>query len=196
MKSFSEMHVLHAQAMTFATTSWPEGSLDVVEEQEFVYDPDDDSLMESSRAVGAPMESIAKFGTPEEMRDYYELQGEGQLRYWIKNNPQTCCGVTSSRWEGVQPTPCEKPESCTYCRAVSTTRADIAYGLNLGLTTAKLLLFSQDRQWEKLPTPVYSSSSWTFTNVLTEQFSRRSCRTSVVFACLKKKCSWRSRNKS
>ncbi len=75
MKSFSEMHVLHAQAMTLATKSWPEGSLDVVEELEFVYDPDDDALMESNRAVGAPQESIKQFGTPEEVRDYFELQG-------------------------------------------------------------------------------------------------------------------------
>ncbi len=126
------------------------GKLEVDEEQAFVYDPDDEPDLESSQAVGAPKESFARFGTPEEVREYYEVPGEGQQRYWLKNSPKTCCAVASGKWQWMHPVPCENPDGCSYCRAVATTKVDDSYGLSLALTTANLLLFSEEKQWGKL----------------------------------------------
>ncbi len=74
-----------------------------------------------------------------------EVKGEGQQRHWIRNKPATCCA-----W-GFQPVPCEKLGICTYCRAVSTAAADLALGMNRGMTAAKLLVFSKLHKWTQLP---------------------------------------------
>ncbi len=151
MKDISEMTVIQTQTMIFSARDWPEGRLEVHEEPEFVYDPDEDEPTEADLSIGEPKESINEFGTPRELSEYYEVQGEGQQRHWFKNTTQTCCGVAAGRWEGTQAAPCDKPDYCAYCRSSSTTAADNANGHYLRLTAAKLLLFSRQNEWGRLP---------------------------------------------
>jgi hypothetical protein len=151
MKRMSSIELLQHQAMKFSSEAWPQGIIDVQEQQDFVYDPKDDDNLETSQAVGAPNKTMEQFGSAEEMREYYELPGEGQQRHWIRNSALICCGVTSSRWSGTQPSTCEKPESCTYCRALSTKTADDANEMDHCLMAAKLRVFSRDNDWTPLP---------------------------------------------
>ncbi len=79
------------------------------------------------------------------------MQGDGQQRHWVRNTARICCEVTASRWSERQPTICEKQELCTYCLALTTDAADSANGVTFNLIAAKLLLWSQDHQWDALP---------------------------------------------
>ncbi len=84
------------------------------------------------------------------LAETYELEREGQRRFWIKQDPNNSCYASFEGSTGH--TLCRKPYECLFCCAKYTEEKDLQEGLSARYTVAALKLFAKRQSWDMLPT--------------------------------------------
>ncbi len=86
----------------------------------------------------------------EALAESYELEGQGQLRFWIKQRPTNSC--LASYANAVGHSLCRQAHKCLSCCAKHTEDKDKQDGLSATLSVAAVSLLEKTQVWESLPT--------------------------------------------
>jgi hypothetical protein len=150
MKVFEGLGALSMQALQLSGVEWKDTSSFQESEENVphIYDPSDEEEEPPDNEDPEAKDSLLQdYGTIELLRLTYETEGEGQLRHWIQNDHTNSCegflNESSVR--------CGKVDQCFGCNANKTEHEDQIYNMSLGLTAAKLQLYSSENKWTKLP---------------------------------------------
>ena len=130
---------------------WPEDVKDIPEQD---WDDDDQTEQTENRESDEMQEvenGLYANTTVDSLAHSYELKGEGQTRYWIKQQPENCCLASFKQLKCSQ-TLCRIANCCLFCSAKRFEEKDKQDGLNPRRTAAAVSLLSKSKQWSELPT--------------------------------------------
>ncbi len=147
---YEDKVVFRAVGLGLLPTPWPvEGEAapeqyqggDELEEKEYP-EKDDCQNIDEELYEGTTIEALAAS---------YEMEGEGQQRYWMKQRPENCCFASFRQASGPQNL-CRMATHCLSCSAKHFEEKDKQDGLIPRRTAAAVSLLSKKCQWLELPT--------------------------------------------
>ncbi len=129
--------------MKIHEVNWPAPSAEhAVEEEQYIFDLGDDSDEEDTdpEVMNARSDELYFSTNRAELSEQLELVGQGQPRYRMEADETLCCSNARKKHAQIH---CENTTACLYCRARQCTRSNDNYGLDIGLTAARLLTLAE-----------------------------------------------------
>ena len=108
--------VLRAAGIGLLPTAWPEKGEAAPEQDCDAVDRMEPKISQESDDMQRIDDSLYEKTTVESLAATYELQGQGQTRYWIKQQPESCCLASFIQITGTQ-TLCRNARRCLFCSA-------------------------------------------------------------------------------
>ena len=146
---FENSNVLTALALKHLNTQWPEDG-DAVPEQDQGGDEGGEEEPAEEDSDKKVSDELFKNTTIEKLAAFYELEGQGQQRFWIMQQPENCCYASFKSAEGRAL--CRKPSTCLFCCAKHTEEKDSQYGLFSHYSVAAVSLLAKKLLWSAFST--------------------------------------------
>ncbi len=112
---FENLIVLRSVALNLLITQWPEDG-DAAPEQDQGGDEREEEESVEEDTCKKIDDELYKETTVEKLAESYELEGQAQQRFWIKQQPEYCCYASFKAATGTRVL-CRKPAHCLFCRA-------------------------------------------------------------------------------
>ena len=148
-RSFQAYKELVKKSLELLATPWPD---DVVPAQNLDQGEDEvaDEELVDEEELKKVNEELFKDTTVQSLAESYELEEEGQRRFWIKQAPTNCCYASFKMEEGH--TLCRRTSECLYCCGKHTEGRYEQYGLLAHYSVAAVNVHAKKHFWNELPT--------------------------------------------
>ena len=121
----------------FLGLAWPEDRQAVPEQDQGGDDEDTtQKVADETDWYKVISEELYKDTSIEKLSESYELEAQGQQRFWIRQRPENCCYASFKSSTGAR---CRKPAQCLFCCAKYTEDKDSQYGLFAHYTVAAVI---------------------------------------------------------